>query len=60
MTFRLKAICLLALLFVGASLQADSIEGEIKLVYADSMFAKDTFKKEFGKTPSQFLHELKK
>ena len=50
MNFGCKTNWLLALTLISFSLQAESIEGEIKLVYADSMFAKDTFKKEFGKT----------
>ena len=40
--------CVLASLLLALSAQAGSIEGDIKLNYSESMFAKDAFKKEFG------------
>jgi hypothetical protein len=40
--------CVLASLVLALSAPAGSIEGDIKLNYSDSMFAKDAFKKEFG------------
>src|SRR5690349_11613931 len=43
----MKLIATLLLLF-AASLQAESIRGDIKLNYSESMFAENTFKKEFG------------
>jgi hypothetical protein len=39
---------LLVLLLGALSLRAESIQGDVKLNYSDSMFAKDVFKKEFG------------
>src|SRR5215831_4217662 len=41
----------IALLFVALviSARADSIQGDIKLNYSESMFADNVFKKEFGK-----------
>src|SRR5262249_55120089 len=43
----MKRIMLL-LLLSALSLRAESIQGDVKLNYSDSMFAKDVFKKEFG------------
>ena len=40
----------LAFLFLAFSLQAESIQGDIKLDYSDSAFSDKTFKKEFGST----------
>jgi hypothetical protein len=39
---------ILLILLTALSVQAASIEGDIKLAYSDSMFAKNAFKKEFG------------
>jgi hypothetical protein len=44
----MKLITLL-LLLSAACLRAESIEGDLKLTYSDDMFAKNAFKKEFGK-----------
>src|SRR5436190_20558453 len=44
----MKLITLLFLLS-AVYLRAESIEGDIKLTYSDDMFAKNSFKKEFGK-----------
>jgi hypothetical protein len=38
----------LGLTLLALSVQAATIEGDITLKYSDSMFAKDSFKKEFG------------
>jgi hypothetical protein len=40
--------CVMASVLLALSAQAASIEGDIKLNYSESMFAKDAFKKEFG------------
>jgi hypothetical protein len=39
---------LVASVMLALSVHAASIEGDITLKYSDSMFAKDSFKKEFG------------
>lgn len=43
----MKRIFFLLLLCV-VSARAESVQGDVKLNYSDSIFAKDTFKKEFG------------
>lgn len=43
----MKLITLFLLIF-AASLSAESIQGDIKLSYSESMFDKNVFKKEFG------------
>jgi hypothetical protein len=44
----MKRIAILLLLFAVSS-RAEFIQGDVKLNYSESMFAKDAFKKEFGK-----------
>ena len=44
----MKLITLLLLLST-LCLRAESIEGDIKLIYSDDMFAENSYKKEFGK-----------
>jgi hypothetical protein len=44
-----RILFLAVLLFCSISLLADSIEGPVQLTYSDSAFARNSFKKEFGK-----------